>query len=509
MTIQRFRACLENRTASESAEFTTVGCPRFSVFPWSGTLKGGHPTRLLRQALSGSTIRRCFISGALLGALSLHCQAHAQVSVPSPNVTRSVSGQFIVTGTASSRLAATPAIATNAHFIRLEPALLTVSAERIREALNRELNPERRGLNPVTPPHTKIYLVLHPAQSTNETVTVTSRHSANGWDYQVRLPDVLPPARFMRALTGVLLLQSANRDNRERSAEIPAWLTDGLSEELLAAEGPKIVLSSPVRVVTGRPDSHTLTTIQGLDSLAGARRVLRGQTPLTFAQLSWPTESQIAGADGGVYRASAQLFVNQLMELKDGPARLRALLASLPEYYNWQTAFQSAYRDNFPRPLDVEKWWAVQMVSFMSRDPGPAWTPEVSRDKLAEILRVPVAMRTASNALPAHAEVSFQAVLRNFDRPRQDDILQPKLRDLERSQLRMALPFAVLADGYRRVLTDYLEPGKHARPPQPLGKHPPRVSPQPTVAGTVKKLDALDEQRRAVESALKSDNRAP
>jgi hypothetical protein len=461
------------------------------------------------QRFNSSTIQRLFISGALLGALSLNGQTRAQVSFPAPNATRSVSGQFIITGAASSRLAATPAVATNADFVRLEPALLAVSAERIREALYRELNPEHRGLNPTPPPSGKIFLVLHQAQSSDETVTVISRHSADSWDYQIQLPDVLPRTRFLRALTGVLLLQSANRDTQPRSAEIPAWLTDGLSQELLAAEGQKIILSSPARTVTGRPDSRTLTTREGLDPLAGVRRVLRGQTPLTFAQLSWPNEAQLAGADGGVYRASAQLFVNQLLELPEGPAHLRTLLASLPVFYNWQTAFQSVFREYFPRPLDVEKWWAVQVVSFMARDPGPAWTPAVSRDKLAEILRVPVEMRSASNALPAHAEISFQAVLRNFDWPRQAAILQPKLRDLELSQLRMAPQFAVLADGYRQVLTDYLEPGKHTRPARSLGKHPPPVVPKPKVADTVKKLDALDAQRRAVESALKQEGGIP
>jgi hypothetical protein len=486
-------------------EAVTIGCPRFSVRPWPDTLKGGHPTRLFRQALNASTIRCLFTVAALLAALSLNGQTAPAGAV----TTRSVSGQFIISGTGGSRLAATPAVATNADFIRLEPAPLAVSAERIREALHRELNPESWGLNPVTPPRAKIYLVLHPARSTDETVTVVSRHSAGGWDYQVRLPDVLPRIRFVRALTGVLLLQDANRDDRERSAEIPAWLIDGLSEKLLAAEGPKIVLSPPARLVTGRADSRTLATIQGLDPLAGPRRMLRGQTPLTFAQLSWPTATQLAGADGGVYRASAQLFVEQLLGLPAGPAHLRALIASLPEFYNWQTAFQSAFRENFRRPLDVEKWWALQVVTFMSRDPGPAWTPEVSRDKLAEILRVPVEMRLASNALPTHTEISFQAVLRNFARSQQAVILLPKLRDLDLSQLRMAPQFAVLASGYREALTDYLEPGRRPPPPLRLGKHPPRVSPRPSVAGTLKKLDALDAQRRAVESALKPDGAAP
>jgi len=440
--------------------------------------------------------------------------ARAQASFPDTSSARSVSGRFIVTGVPSrpggSRLAAMPEIATNTDFVRLEPALLTVSAERIKESLGRELNPELRGLDLPTPPRGKIFLALHPAQSTDEGVTIVSRRSPDGWDYQVRLPDVLSRTRYLRAMTGVLLLGFANRDPAQRdSAEIPAWLTDGLSQELLATAGQEIILSSPDKVVNGLPVSRTVTTARGMDSLAGARRVLRDHAVLTVEQLSWPTDAQLSGADGGAYRASAQLFVNELLALKNGPAHLRAMLETLPKFYNWQMAFQTAFRENFPRPLDVEKWWAVQVVSFVARDPGPAWTPAVSRDKLDEILSVPVEMRTASNALPAHAEISLQAVIRNFDRARQVAILQTKLRDLELSQLRLAPPFAVLADGYRQVLADYLDPGKRARPAQHLGKHPPVVSLKPTVAGTLKKLDALDAQRRAIESAIKPGGMTP
>jgi len=432
------------------------------------------------------------------------CQAQAQVSFSGADSTRSVSGQFIISGRVGSRLAAMPGIATNADFIRLEPALLAVSAERLKEALGRELNPDLRGWTPAGPVRGRVYLVLHPAQSPDETVTIISRYSPDGWDYQVQLPDVLPRTRFVRALTGVLLLQAANHNSqRGDSAEVPAWLVDGLAQEFLAAEWQQLVLSSPARMVNGQPSRRTLTTTQGLDSLAAARRALCDHAALTFGQLSWPTEAQLSGADGGVYRASAQLFVDDLLELKEGPAHLRTMLETLPKCYNWQTAFQAAFQDVFPRPLDVEKWWAVSVVNFVAREPGPAWTPGVSRDKLDEILRVPVEMRPASNALPAHVVISFQAVLRNFDRARQAAILQPKLRDLELSQLRMATPFAVLADGYRRALAEYLDPGKRIRPLPRFGKHPPLVSAQPTVAETLERLDALDAQRREVVSAMK------
>jgi hypothetical protein len=449
-----------------------------------------------------SLARRLHHCGCAVVLLSVFCgKAPAQSAFPDLSVTRSVSGQFVIAGTAGSRLAASRAIATNASFVRLEPALLAVSAERFKESLARELNPELGGLKALTSPRGKIFLVLHPAQSTDETVTIVSRHAPDGWSYQVQLPDVVSRIRLARALTGVLLLQLANRDSHARDAEVPAWVTDGLSQELLAAAWQQIILSSPAWMINGEPTTRTVLNTRGMDSLAGARHTLHDHTALTFEQLSWPDEAQVSGADGGIYRASAQLFVKSLLELKDGPAHLRAMLRTLPDFYNWQTAFQSAFRENFSRPLEVEKWWALQVVNFAARDPGPTWTRAVSRARLDEILSVAVEMRPASNALPAHAEISFQSVIRNFDPAQQIEILQPKLRDLELLELRLAAPFAVLADGYRQALADYLGQGKRTRPMPRVGKHPPMVLSQPTALETLEQLDALDARRRAVESA--------
>lgn len=445
----------------------------------------------------------CAVCFSLLG-----CVAHGQFSIPELNATRSVSGQFIVTGQAGSPLATRPEIATNTDFVRLDPALAAISAERIRDALRRQLDPGLGSLKPDRPVG-KIYLVLHPAQSTNEDVIIVSRRSVKAWDYQIRLPDVLSRVRFVRALTGVLLLDLANRHARARSAEVPAWLTEGLSQELLADDWQRNILSLPARAVNGVPMNRSVVTERGLDPLAGARRVLRDRSVLTFEQLSWPTGAQLSGDDGGVYRASAQLFVSELMGLNNGPARLRAMLDSLPQFYNWQTAFQAVFRRNFPTPLEVEKWWAVQVVSFAADAPGPAWTPAVSRDKLGEILSVPVALRTASNALPAHVDISLQAVIRNFDFARQNAILQAKLRDLQLYQLRLAAPYAALADGYRRVLEDYLAPPGRATRVWRWIKHPLASAKRTNADDTLKKLDALDARRRSVETAMNSGGSAP
>ena len=429
------------------------------------------------------------------------CEARADFSLPGKISARSVSGQFIVAGADRiSALAASPAVATNTDFVRLEPALLAVSAERIKQSLWRELE-----LKPDAPWYGKIFLALRPAQSLDENVTIVSTPSANGWSYQVGLPDVLPRTRFARALVSALLLEFANRNAQSHSAEIPAWLADGLSQQLMAENSSEIILSSPNKVINGLAQNRMVTIESGIDPLAGTRRILRNFPALTFAQLNWPTDTQLSGDDDGAYRASAQLFVSELLDLKNGPAHLRAMLQKLPQFYNWQTAFQTAFHTEFPRPLDVEKWWALQVVNFAARDPGPQWTPTVSREKLDEILSVSVEVRSVSNALPSHAEISMQAVIRNFDSARRMEILRIKLRDLGLAQLRMASQLAVLTSDYRRAISDYLGERNVFAPPPRRADHASSLTQKAGAREAIKKLDALDARRRTIETAIKPD----
>src|SRR5208283_3666400 len=119
----------------------------------------------------------------------------------------------------------------------------------------------------------------------------------------------------------------------------------------------------------------------------------------------------------------------------------RDMLGSLARFYNWQLAFLSAYRADFPGLLDVEKWWALQLADLASRDPGPLWTPAASRARLDELLKFPVEMRTDSNRLPAQAEISLPNVIRSMEHDRQITILRARLRDLALAQYRMSPQF--------------------------------------------------------------------
>ncbi len=186
------------------------------------------------------------------------------------------------------------------------------------------------------------------------------------------------------------------------------------------------------------------------------------------------------------------------------------MLQMLPRCYNWQTAFRAAFRADFPQPIDVEKWWALQAVSFAARGPGPLWTPAVSRDKLDEILSVPVEMRPAPTNLPGACRTfpcRPSSAISTYDR--QKAILQTKLRDLELAQWRMAPQLAVLTGGYRRALADYLDEATAAvLAPGKVPKPSPGAPSKRKAADAMKKLDALDAQRRAIETAVQPDNPA-
>ncbi|MDR3458724.1 MAG: hypothetical protein P4N60_14840 [Verrucomicrobiae bacterium] len=440
--------------------------------------------------------------------------APGQENQGGPPSVRSVSGQFIVDAVPEdSPLLHRADLAADTNLVRLEPTLLAVSAERFKLALW-----SRLGLRPGANWSGRIYLTLYPARTTNDNVNIEILPDAGAWSYRVELPDVVTRTRYARALTGVLLLELANRANRDpaHSAELPAWLTDGLSRQILSGLSSKVILSTPSKQTdatflslsdpskqkNGLFLSRVDNKQRGIDPLADARRTLQEFPALTFDELCWPSDAQMNGNDGGAYLASAQLFVDSLLSLDNGTDKMRALLNQLPGCLNWQTAFYAAFHPQFKRPLEVEKWWSLRVIRFAARDPGPRWNMAASRERLTDLLAVPVEFRAAPDALPEHTVVSLQNVIRNFRPAQVTAILEIKRRDFELAQFRMAQPFAVFADGYRTIITDFLGEGRKSSRPAMTGKRPVATRPGLSVAETVKRLDALDVRRRELESRL-------
>ena len=436
----------------------------------------------------------------VLGGFFCAVAAQAQFSFSDQNSVSSVSGQFLVSSVDDNfPYQRNPNPTGDTNFIQLKTTLLAVSAERFKLSLWRQLELPANSVW-----SGRIYLRLQPARTLDDTVTITASPFLDRWNYGVELPNPLSKTRYARALSGVLLLEIANRNARRdgHSAEVPSWLVDGMAQQILAADGEKVVLVVPRKKGDELPVNRLSQAERGIDPLAAVRQVLQNVPALTFDQLSWPTDQQMQGADGGVYFACAQLFQSELLALKNGHEKMRALLAELPDHLNWQTAFFHAFDADFKRPLDVEKWWALRIVDFVQRAPGPRWTTDISIVRLQGLLSVPVEFRGQSNALPSHAEISLQAALQNLNPAERETVLRNKERDLALVELRLAPPFGELADAYRLTLASFLGDLKPATQISVANKHGVLVNPRLGSADAIKKLNALDAGRRAAETRV-------
>lgn len=406
---------------------------------------------------------------------------------------RSHSGQFVVY---AGRFATTPppvfGLATNQNFIRLEPTLATVSCERIKQALMRELGA-------TAPWRSTVYLVLHPARAPGDAITVTSERFKSGWQYRVDFPDLVERSRYVRVIVQVLLLEMANRTAQTRPTEIPPWLVEGLSQLLLASNEVELTLSSPTASANGLNYRATTVNARKEGLREQAHKSLHGRPPLTFESLSWPDVDSLSGDVGDLYRGSAQLFVGELLRLPDGRGCLRAMLAQLPQHHNWQFAFLRAFNAFFERPLDVEKWWALSATQATRRDLAQTWTLEESWRKLDQTIRFAVQVRTGTNELPLHAEITLQTVIREWDSARQTQSLTNTLRELAMLRLHIAQEFVGLVQDYYQTLETYLQQSDRAGAAFSTKK-----AGQPDAFETaIQQLNALDARREALRPAPK------
>lgn len=445
--------------------------------------------------------------------------ASAQFSRPETGFARSMSGQFVVHGLPqTSPFRGPPKLTTNVNYMELEPALLTVSSERIKQALYRELGD-------LSPWRGSIHLHLRLARGGDDPVTIVSERFRDGWNYRVEFPQVVERQRFVRAFVQLLLMELANRKAGDHAAEIPVWLSEGLTQQLLAvpdieltptetrwasdgrAIGPtvfdirRVDPRKPERAPLSSTPTPSWMRVIWVDPLEQARRSLRERPPLTLEELSWPTGEKLAGEAGEAYRRSAQLFVTELLRLQDGRDCLRTMLDELAGCYNWQTAFFRAFRAHFARQLDLEKWWSLQVVNFTGRDPSRLLTVEESWRKLDQIVRTPVEVRRAADELPARADVPLQTIVLEWDQIQQTPALQTKLRDLELTRLRAAPELVGLIEDYRKVLGSYLRRRDQVGLILTSTTRDTNAKLKILMRETVKQLDALDARRAALKPA--------
>ncbi len=381
------------------------------------------------------------------------------------------------------------AFATNRDFVLLRPTLMTVSSERIKQGVWREL-----GLTP--PWVSKIHLVLYPAMGAENPITLVSERFRDGWQYRLEMPDLMERSRFVRAMVQVVLLEYANRGSPDRSVELPVWLVEGITAGLQSSKEMALVLAPPRTATTGLNASWTYFESRREHPLSAVHEQLRSRPPLTFEELSWPLPEDLEGDRGAHYRACAQLFTRQLLGLKDGRACLRRMLEELPRHQNWQFAFLRAFGSYFDRPLHVEKWWALESVYFTGRDLDQTWPETESWRKLDQVLSSEMQVAASTNSLPAPSRVTLQDMIRGWDRVAQMQALQARITELDLLAVRVATNVYWTVADYRQALAGYLEANRMTGP-----LPPPRKKPWPPPRGTediIRVLDELDRRRMAL-----------
>ncbi len=363
----------------------------------------------------------------------------------------SASGQFVILPPV--RTGWLPSLGVNSNLVRLDPTLLAISCEKIKVALKSELGAPRdqwRG---------RIEVALHPAVSLDETIQINSTRFVDGWHYRVELPDAIERGRLVTVVIEVLLREMANRNAGHDPVDIPAWLAEGLSRQLLLDSITGLILDPP----TGMENGLNLTRVNALvkkqQPLAGANERLRDKPPMSLAELSWAQHDQFVGAAGEIYRDNAQLLVCGLERLPDGRACLLDFLRESPGHLNWQIAFLSAFRGHFRTQLDFDKWWELTLMHFTGHDMAQAWSSDDSWRKLDEVIRPPVQVRMAVDEIPLRTEVTLQTIIREWDNVRQSQVFAEKLGQLQMLRAHVSRDLTPVVDPRDPEKIEHLRPG--------------------------------------------------
>jgi hypothetical protein len=394
------------------------------------------------------------------------------------------------------------AVNAAAGLVDLNPELVAVSCERVKDALNLALGAPGSGGR-------RIHVTIASGGPAGAQPRLISTRYLDGWQHHVTLPTPIEEPVFARALVNVLLLQMVDRAGGAEPGEIPHWLATGLTLEV-QAWNPHLLVREGVR---GLNLERRMP-----DPLERARAVLATRPVLSFDELSWPTAAELGGERREAFDQSAHLFVHRLLRLREGATSCRRFLSGLSGRLNWQTAFLQAYSAHFANALAVEKWWAVNVVSFAGRDQWQMWPLDTALARLDEAVRVPARVTTGRDALPGDTMVTLQTVVGQWTGSQQREAVQGAIQKLTRA--RMAVPPALLSvvDGYLGVLDAV---GKRASSPayghtiDPLGRISQPLAPgvlgRPGVGPTVvpgigpmdtrdlvSRLNALDAERASL-----------
>ncbi len=385
------------------------------------------------------------------------------------------SGQFVVFApnpTAADVDSPASLMATN--LVRLEQGPLAIICDRIREVLLQEMG----AANLV---HGRVYVYLRPGPPTAEIILKPLRF-AQGWQYELTLPTRVDRTRLVTAITHTVLQEMANRSSGGRVVNLPQWLVEGMTAQVLIAGGPALV-PEPRRVL--------VVEMTPRDHFAAARAHLRQHGALSFSDMNLPSNAQLVGAGWETHRHSAQVFVASLLRLSGGNLALVNFTRELGNYLNPQLAFLKAFNGHFRSALEVEKWWSVTVINLTGRDQHMNWTQSIALQRLDEILHTAVQSPAAGGELARRQNLRLQDGLMQLDFSQQRQVLTQTVRQLEILQWNAPRDLSRLVLDYRKTLADYLLERGRVEMRSDL-RNRIQGGPAAVIQNTIRQLDLLD-----------------
>jgi len=173
------------------------------------------------------------------------------------------------------------------------------------------------------------------------------------------------------------------------------------------------------------------------------------------------------------------------------------MLRQLPRCWNWEVALLHGFASQFPRMLDVEKKWSVDVLAFTVQDASRVWSRVQSLDRLDQILSIPVQVRVAADRLPQRETLTLQQVLTTWDTSAQIPVVQQKRSQLQFLRYNCSPELIPLVDSYCRSLAVYLQKREQASRSPETRMQSPEVSASVVAHEACKELELLDKRRDA------------
>jgi len=383
----------------------------------------------------------------------------------------SETGQFIIHAYPTPQFQDRSSL-TNSAIVELEPQFLAVTAERTKRVLLQELAQDDayRG---------KVHLIILDRVPPDYPITLVSRVYSDGFEYQMGIPRQIENVKLIKGLIQAMLQEYANRRSH-RSSELPAWLVEGMTREVLSSVTPIFIANKqPVTI-----------EIRGYDRLNRARTFFSTNSGLTINELSFPDFSDAVQMKR--FQNGAHLFVHELLRQPGGPQVMSRFIQALPFSFNWQKAFYDVYRSQFHSPLQLEKWWALVWADFNSKRQQEKWSLGLSLEKLQGMLMTSLEHRVQTNSIPQRREANLQELLSETGFSLQKAVLEQKLQQLYFLSFNLSPEASALAEGYQEVIKSYLDQktGSEYRPGLRIE---PETRDEYVIKNTVKELNRLDQ----------------